>query len=509
MRTSGILMPIFSLPSNYGIGTLGKEAYNFVDFLKKSGQTYWQILPIGVTSFGDSPYQSFSAFAGNPYFVDLELLISDGYLTLEEIEKIDFGSNASRVDYEKLYKERYKVLKIAFQSFKKQNKEQSEYIEFAEKNDFWISDFALFSALKDHFKGAPFDLWDEPYKKRDKVALEKVKTELKNEIEFHKFIQYKFFSQWEKLKEYANENDVKIIGDIPIYVSGDSADVWSNKEQFLLDNDFKPKAVAGVPPDAFSEDGQLWGNPLYDWNYMKKDGYSWWLKRIEFCTALYDVVRIDHFRAFSAYFSIPYGDKDAKNGKWKKGPGKLLFETFNKRFGTLNIIAEDLGTIDDDVRKLLKFTGYPGMKVLQFAFSPDSESSYLPHNVTPNCVLYTGTHDNDTAVGFMKDGDKAEVKFMRQYLQIGESDSFNWALIKSAMATSADTVILQMQDFLGLDNSARINTPSTMGNNWQWRITKGCTNDWLAKIIFDTTATYFRLPQQKPQKKTKISVKND
>lgn len=500
MRTSGVLMPIFSLPSNYGIGTLGKEAYNFVDFLKKSGQTYWQILPIGVTSFGDSPYQSFSAFAGNPYFVDLEMLVDDGYLTLSEIEKIDFGSCPTKIDYEKLYCGRYKLLRIAFQNFKKKKSEEKEYNEFIRKNDFWLSDFALFFALKDSFCGAPFDMWEKPYKLREKEALKKVSQELKDEIDFYKFIQYKFFSQWQKLKKYANENGVKIIGDIPIYVSGDSADVWSNKEQFLLDNDFKPKAVAGVPPDAFSDDGQLWGNPLYDWAYMKKDGYSWWIKRIEFCKTLYDVVRIDHFRAFSAYFSVPYGEKTAKNGKWKKGPGKSLFKAFDNYFGKLDIIAEDLGTIDDDARRLLKFTGYPGMKVLQFAFSPDSESSYLPHNVIENCVLYTGTHDNDTAIGFMKDGKESEVKFMREYLRIGENDSFNWALIKAAMATSANTVIFQMQDFLGLDNSARINTPSTLGENWQWRIEKGCTNDWLAKIIFDTTATYFRLPKENKKK---------
>lgn len=495
MRTSGILMPIFSLPSKYGIGTLGREAYNFVDFLKKSGQTYWQILPIGVTSFGDSPYQSFSSYAGNPYFVDLEMLCNAGYLNREEIEKVDWGDTADTVDYEKLYNSRYKVLRIAYNRFKQSSSKIKDYALFLEENDFWLKDYALFSALKELHNGASFDCWEDGYKKRDKEFLEKAEKELKDDIEFYKFIQYHFFRQWEALKSYANKNGVNIIGDIPIYVAYDSADTWSNKEQFLLDKDFKPLSVAGCPPDAFSEDGQLWGNPLYDWDYMESKGFDWWLRRIGFCTNLYDVVRIDHFRGFSAYFSIPYGDKTAVNGKWVKGPGKKLFEAINKQFGRLNIIAEDLGTLDDDVYELLEFTGYPGMKVLQFAFSTTEESRYLPHNVIKNCVLYTGTHDNDTAIGYANEANADEVEFMRRYLQISEDESFNWALIKSAMATSAQTVILQMQDFLGLDNKARINKPSTIGENWKWRIGEGCINDWLAEIILDVTKTYFRTPK--------------
>ena len=500
MRTSGVLMPIFSLPSKYGIGTLGKEAYEFIDFLKKAGQTYWQILPIGTTGFGDSPYQSFSSFAGNPYFIDLQMLYENGLLETEEIENYDWGTEPSKVDYEKIYNSRYKILKIAYKRFKANFENTEDYNKFIKENGFWLEDYALYCAIKNSQNGASFDCWEKGYKFRHEEYIKKAKTDFADDIDFYRFIQYCFNQQWKELKEYANKNGIYIIGDIPIYVAYDSADVWASPEEFLLDKDLKPTSVAGCPPDAFSDDGQLWGNPLYNWKYMKKNGFLWWIRRLKYCLELYDVVRIDHFRAFSAYFSIPYGDDTAVNGKWKKGPGKALFDEMKKRFGTLNIIAEDLGTIDEDVRKLLKYTNFPGMKVLQFAFQPESESSYLPHNIIKNCVVYTGTHDNDTAIGYMQDAPDKEVSFMREYLQIGENDSFNWSLIKAAMATSADTVILQMQDFLGLDNTARINKPSTTGQNWQWRITQGCTNDWLAKIIRDCTKTYFRLPVSDEQK---------
>ena len=495
MRTSGVLMPIFSLCSKYGIGTLGKEAYNFVDFLKKAGQTYWQILPVGVTSFGDSPYQCFSSYAGNPYFIDLEFLVEDGLLNIEEIEELSWGEDASKVDYEILYQNRYKILHTAHLRFIKNIPD--DFKTFESENAFWLEDYALYSALKGYHNGASFDYWVDEYKFRDNEAISKIKVCLEKEISFYKTIQYLFFKQWKKLKNYSNSKGVYIIGDIPIYVAYDSADVWSEPYQFLLDNELKPISVAGCPPDAFSDDGQLWGNPLYNWDYMEKNQFEWWIRRINFATTLYDVVRIDHFRAFSAYFSIPFGDKTAKNGKWIKCPGKKLFETVENKLGAQSIIAEDLGTIDDDVRELLKYTGFPGMKVLQFAFSPDSESSYLPHNIEKNCVVYTGTHDNNTAIGYLKEASAEEIKFIREYLRISENESFNWALIKSAMATSADTVILQMQDFLGLDNEARINKPSTSENNWKWRIGQGCVNNWLAQIIYDCTALYFRLPDTK------------
>ena len=501
MRSNGILMPIFSLPSKYGIGTLGKSAFEFVDFLEKSGQTYWQVLPIGTTSFGDSPYQSFSSYAGNPYFIDLELLEAQNLITKEEIEAYDFGSDNTRINYELIYKSRYKILRKAYERFIKNP--PCDYEKFLNKNAFWLNDFALFSCLKDLHNGASFDCWKEDYKTRNPESLAQISREYKKELEFYKVVQYLFFSQWYALKNYANQKGIYIIGDIPIYVAFDSADVWSAPEQFLLDENLKPKSVAGCPPDAFSDEGQLWGNPLYNWNYMKKNGFAWWINRIGFACKVFDTVRIDHFRAFSAYYSIPFGDKTAQNGVWKKCPGRALFKKLNETLGELNIIAEDLGTIDDDVRALLKYTGFPGMKVLQFAFSTDNESSYLPHNIGKNCVVYTGTHDNDTAIGYMLEADKDEVKFARDYLRISENDSFNWALIKSAMQTAADTCILQMQDFLGLDNHARINKPSTVGVNWQWRISEGCTNDWLAKIIYDCTKTYFRLPENRQKADTK------
>lgn len=494
MRTSGILMPIFSLPSKYGIGTFGKEAYIFVDFLKKSGQTYWQILPLGITDFGNSPYQSVSSYAGNPNFIDFELLADDGYIELSQVEELFWGNDIGSVDYDTVSKNKTLILKKAYSAFKK-NK-PNDYIEFINQNVFWLNDFALFSALKNSFCGEPFTAWQEDYLKRNPEALKKAEKELCDEIGYFKFVQYIFSKQWHKLKEYANKNGIYIVGDIPIYVALDSADVWSNPNQFLLDENYKPKAVAGCPPDAFSEDGQLWGNPLYDWNYMKKRGFDWWINRIDYCTKLYDVVRIDHFRAFSAYYSIPYGDKTAVNGVWKKGPGRKIFDEIENKLGKLNIIAEDLGTIDEDVRKLLKYTDFPGMKVLQFAFDLTAESSYLPHNIVDrNCIVYSGTHDNDTAIGYMESLSQEELKFVKDYLRISENDSFNWSMIKAAMATAADTVILQMQDFLGLDNSARINTPGTTVDNWKWRIDKGCINDWLAEIIYDTTKLYFRLPK--------------
>lgn len=493
MRSSGILMPIFSLPSKYGIGTLGEEAYKFIDFLKKSGQTYWQILPIGTTGFGDSPYQSFSAYAGNPYFIDLDFLINDGLLNKKDVENIKWYEEPDKVNYEILYKSRYQVLRKAYEKFR--ISPPPDFEKFKSENDYWLKNYAMYSAIKDCHNGMPFYMWEDGYKFRNNEFIKKTETDLSEEIGFYEMLQYLFSAQWFKLKEYANRNGIKIIGDIPIYVAADSADVWGEPEQFMLDKDLQPYAVAGCPPDAFSDEGQLWGNPLYDWKYMENDGFKWWINRMAYSSRLYDIIRIDHFRAFSAFYSIPYGEKTAVNGKWIKGPSKRLFTALEKSLGKLNIIAEDLGTIDDEVRELLNFTKYPGMKVLQFAFTPDTESSYLPHNIIKNCVVYTGTHDNDTAIGFMKDAESSQVKFMREYLRIDDSDSFNWSLIKAAMATSADTVILQMQDFLGLDNSARINIPSTLGGNWQWRISENCCNDWLAKIIYDCTNIYFRLPK--------------
>lgn len=497
MRRSGILMPIFSLPSRYGIGTLGREAYRFVDFLEKSGQSYWQMLPASPTGFGDSPYQSFSVFAGNPYFIDLDMLCEDGWLSKAELEAIDWGKNSSIVDYGLLYEKRFPVLRLAAERFKQ--KRSIEYDVFCRFHSRWLRDYARFMAVKDSLNGCSVNCWDMALRLRRPEALADIDTRLKSSIEFYQILQFWFYKQWKQLRTYANGKGIKLIGDMPIYTSADSADVWAAPELFELDNALNPKAAAGVPPDAFSKSGQLWGNPLYNWEAMKSNGYQWWEARLRHSLTLFDTVRIDHFRAFSAYFSIPAAAESAAQGSWITGPGIDFFDKMKSALGELPLIAEDLGDLDDDVRRLLKETGFPGMKVLQFAFSPDTESSYLPHNISKDCVVYTGTHDNETAIGFERDGAPEQVKYAKEYLNIAEGESFNWAIIKAAMATSADTVILQMQDFLGLDNSARINTPSVAKGNWCWRIEYSCINDWLAKIIRDTTAVYWRLPRDTEQ----------
>ena len=476
MRSSGILMPIFSLPSPYGIGTLGAEGYRFVDFLKKAKQSYWQILPLGPTSYGDSPYQSFSSYAGNPYFIDLDLLINEGLLTREEANSADFGGDNFKIDYEKLYFGRFTLLKKAFSRFEP----TAEYEAFCEENADWLESYATFMALKEQNGGKAWNQWESEALESDKELL------------FHKFLQFKFFSQWQSLKNYANENGIKIIGDLPIYVAFDSADVWANKEQFLL-KDNKPTLVAGCPPDAFCEDGQLWGNPLYDWKKMKADGYSFWKTRLGAALKIYDVMRIDHFRGFESYYAIPSGDKTAKNGKWLKGPDIAFFNEMKKHFGSdLPIIAEDLGFLTHAVYKMLTKSGFPGMKVLQFAFDSREENDYLPHNYTKHCVVYTGTHDNDTIMGWTNTAPPSDIKQAEKYLNCKADNGFNFAMIRAAMASVADTSIIMMPDLLGLGSEARINAPATLGDNWLWRIDGVCINDWLAKIVADLTEIYGR-----------------
>lgn len=492
MRLAGILMPIFSLPSEYGIGTFGKEAYNFVDFLKKSGQSYWQILPLSPTSFGDSPYQSFSAYAGNPYFIDLDILNEEGYLLKNEYADICWG-NGNFIDYAVLYQKRYAVLKKAF--FRFIVSPEKNYNTFKKENSFWLGDYALFMAIKNANDGKSWNEWDDSLRFREKNAIAEAEKLYAEDVEFFKFLQYVFEKQWLGLKKYANENGVKIIGDIPIYVSYDSADVWCNPSQFDLNKELLPKMVAGCPPDEFSEKGQLWGNPLYNWSAMKKeaDPYSWWCRRIKSTLKIYDVIRIDHFRGFESYYAIPYGADDATDGKWKKGPGSQFFEYLNGKFEDLPIIAEDLGFMTDEVKKMLTASGYPGMKVLEFAFNDDEDSEYLPHNCHKNCVVYTGTHDNDTVIGWSKNISKEDLEFAKEYMSVKNDNELNWCMIKTAYATAADTVIIPMQDFIGAGSEGRINIPSTLGENWKWRIDKGCLNDWLAEIIYKVTKTYRRL----------------
>mgnify|MGYP003313603904 CR=1 FL=1 len=492
MRSSGILLPVASLPGKYGIGSFSKEAYKFVDDLKEAGQNYWQILPLGPTGYGDSPYQSFSTFAGNPYFIDLDTLIEEGILKESEVNSYDWGSNKSYIDYEKIWLSRFKVLKIAFERFDADDK---EYRAFTEDNSFWLDDYALYMAVKNSFGGVSFIEWDEDIRKRDSKAIEKYKEELKEEIEFYKFQQFKFNEQWNKLKAYANNNGIKIIGDIPIYVSADSADVWANPTQFYLDKDLNPIEVAGCPPDAFSEDGQLWGNPLYSWDYHQSTGYEWWIKRMSHCYELYDMVRVDHFRAFDAYYAIPYGDKTAEYGKWKKGPGIGLFKAIRAQLGDMPMIAEDLGFLTDSVIKLVKKTGYPGMKILEFAFDGDNDSEYLPHMLGNNSVIYTGTHDNETVKGWysrcLKEG-AASAKYLQNYTNVKDKEKMTDSVIRMAFASVCDTAVIPMQDYLNLGNEGRINTPSTLGGNWNWRMAPTACNAALAKRMKKLAEVYGR-----------------
>ena len=495
MRSSGVLMHISSLPSPYGIGTMGKEARKFVDFLDKSGQKYWQILPICPTSYGDSPYQSFSSFAGNPYFIDLEILCREKLLKKAECESFPWGSNPHYVDYGVMYNSRYALLKKAYVRFMK--KQPEDFASFCEKEAEWLEDYALFMALKDANDGKAWGQWDEKLRVRDAAALDEARKKYAEDIEFYKMLQYLFFKQWRELKAYANENGIEIIGDVPIYVAGDSADVWANPELFQMDEEVKPISVAGCPPDAFSADGQLWGNPVYKWDYHKQTGYTWWIKRIENSTKLYDVIRIDHFRGFDEYYAIPAGSKNAVIGKWEKGPGMDLFDVVKEKLGEISIIAEDLGYITDSVRQLVKDSNFPNMKVLEFAF--DARDSYEPCEYLPftyynNCVVYTGTHDNETLLGWLKHINDYTLGYIKDYIgrDIPVGQEMVDEIIRLAHSSVADLCIIPLQDYLGLGNEARINTPSTLGDNWKWRVTKDKLTDKVADKIRKYTNVYRR-----------------
>ncbi|WP_026652874.1 4-alpha-glucanotransferase [Butyrivibrio proteoclasticus] len=496
-RACGVLLPIFSLSSKYGIGSFSKEAYDFVDFLEKTGQSYWQILPLGPTSYGDSPYQSFSTFAGNPYFIDIDALIGEGLLSKADPDKYDFGGTEEYIDYERMYRHRFDLLKKAYDNIGKSKNSKTIIKEFEafkkSRNNDWLFDYALFMALKNDNGGRAWNTWEEGIRLRKKDAMAKAKEKYKEEIDFYSFLQYLFAKQWMALKEYANKRGIDIIGDIPIYVAFDSADTWANPELFQLDKNNVPIDVAGCPPDAFSATGQLWGNPLYRWDYHKKTGYKWWMKRIAHCYRLYDVVRIDHFRGFDEYYAIPYGNPTAEIGEWRKGPGIELFDTMKKELGEKRVIAEDLGFLTPSVIKLVQRTGYPGMKILQFAFDSREESDYLPHNYTKNCIVYTGTHDNATTRGWFNDIPRQDRKFCKEYLGIRYSKEAVWAMIRAAFASVSDTVIIPMQDYLELPGNARINTPSTLGGNWVWRMKKDALSEELAQKMLDYARIYKRL----------------
>ena len=493
MRASGILMPVFSLPSRYGIGSFSKSAYQFVDMLKRAGQKYWQILPLCPTSYGDSPYQSFSTYAGNPYFIDLDQLIEEKLLTRKECQACDFGDDPQDIDYGKLYESRFKLLRKAYE--RANVGEDQEFEAYRRENAWWLDDYALFMAVKDRFDGVAWSEWAEDIRLRWSNAMDYYRRELYYEIEFYSYLQFVFMKQWKKLKNYANINGIEIIGDIPIYVAFDSADAWANPELFQFDSENLPTAVAGCPPDGFSADGQLWGNPLYRWDYHRETGFDWWIRRIAYCSELYDVVRIDHFRGFDEYYSIPYGDTTARNGHWEKGPGIALFEAAKNRLGELNIIAEDLGYITDSVKKLVADSGFPGMKVLEFAFDSREKSDYLPYTYEKNSVVYTGTHDNETIAGWYAGLDKSDLKMCTDYMNIDRipGKEYHWDFIRLAMLSVSDLCVIPIQDYLGLDNRARINHPSTLGTNWRWRLAKGQLSASLLKEIREMTRISGRL----------------
>jgi len=490
-RSSGILLHISSLPGEYGIGDLGKGAYNFLDFLEESGQKSWQILPIGITGYGDSPYQSFSAFAGNPYFIDLNELIDMGYLDKKIVSKADLGKSKHKVDYEKLYYNKMPLLKLAYENSKVKLSHELE--KFYQNEKEWLEDFALYMAIKAHNGNKSWMEWEKGYETSKTPKVEAFKQTHKDEIYFWVFTQYFFFKQWFALKAVAADKGIEIIGDLPIYVAEDSADVWSSPKYFKLGKTNKPLCVAGCPPDAFSATGQLWGNPIYDWAYMAEDKYAWWIKRIQYSLKMFDVIRIDHFRGFEAYWEIPYGDPTAEKGQWVQGPGKALFKAIQEALGHVNIIAEDLGYLTEGVIELRKFTGFPGMKILQFAFDSREESDYLPHNYSENFVAYTGTHDNETIAGWMDNVNKDDREFAIDYLKLDRGEGYHWGFIRGVWSSTAYLAVAQMQDFLGLDNKARMNFPSTLGGNWVWRITKHDLSPALAKKIYHVTKLYGRL----------------
>ncbi len=487
-RSAGTLMPITSLPSRYGIGTMGKEARKFADFLDRAHQSYWQILPLGPTSYGDSPYQSFSSFAGNPYLIDLEELEKDGYLKKSEYTKPNWGNDAEKVDYGLIYINRFPVLYIAVKRLFERKPEDLEI--FFEEEKEWLDDYALFMTIKNVYNGAAVRNWPEELRYRNKKALKDFEMKHQDEVLFWKGVQYLFFKQWKSLKEYVNALGIKIIGDIPIYVAEDSVEVWSDPKQFQLDEENHPIEIAGCPPDGFAVDGQRWGNPLYDWDYMKKDHYSWWIRRIKAQFRFYDTLRLDHFRGFAGYYAIPASEKTARNGVWKKGPGYDLFKTIEKKLGKLDIIVEDLGFLTEDVYELLEKCGYPGMKNMQFAFYPENPGSeYLPHNFVKNCVVYVGTHDNEPIMGWFKYGEKKCTRRAVKYLHLDKTEGYNWGMIRGAYSGVEDLAVVQFQDYLGLGMEARINAPSTAEGNWCWRVKK---NDFKAALA-DKIASYVDL----------------
>lgn len=494
MRESGVLMHITSLPGPYGVGTMGRQAFAFVDFLKKAGQSCWQILPLNPTGYGDSPYQSCSTFAGNHYLIDLDTLVEQGLLQRHEIEGINWFVSERKTDFGLQYNNKLNVLRIAYSRFWG----GEDFEKFCHENSSWLADFALFMALKGRTGGQPWYSWESGLKFRDHEAINQARQELKDEIRFYSFVQYIFYQQWNALRSYAHANNISIIGDVPIYVPYDSVDAWSNPELFQMDEQLNPVVVAGCPPDAFSEDGQLWGNPIYRWDLMAQDGYAWWIRRLAAAGKLYDVVRMDHFRGFEAYWAVPFGHSTAKAGRWIKGPGMEFMNTVKRELPELKLIAEDLGFLTQEVLDLRDSSGFPGMKVLEFAFDSREPSDYLPHTYIPNTVCYTGTHDNMTMRQWFDTASPAAVQYAREYMRLDDQEGLVWGVIRTAFSSVSDLCVVQMQDFLNLGGEARMNFPGTLSDcNWTWRAGYEIMNDDLANRIRYLTELYGRLGSQK------------
>lgn len=492
-RESGVLLHISSLPGPYGIGTLGKEAYKIIDFLKESGQTYWQMLPIGPTGFGDSPYQSFSTFAGNPYFIDLDILVEEGLLKQEELRDLSKIEDPGKVDYGFQYEKRIPILKKAYVRFQG----DEEFYRFCDDNSDWLEDYALFMAIKDSRKGDPWSKWPKPLKLREERALFEFRQTHVLELEYYKFLQFKFFQQWFALREYAKKQGIKLIGDLPIYVAQDSADAWANPQIFLFDENRDPIVVGGCPPDAFTAEGQLWGNPIYDWRALEETGYEWWIERFRFAFSMFDTLRIDHFRGFESFWAVPAESETAKRGSWQQGPGIALFKKMEEELGKQDIIAEDLGYMTREVYELRQATGYPGMKILQFAFENQGDSDYLPHNIEENSVVYTGTHDNETIIGWLQNVSEEELDFARRYFNLTHEETYNWGMIRGAWTSRAKIAICTMQDLLFLDNRCRMNTPGKQSGNWTWRIRPEADLGPVGQYLKSLTKISGRLPKEK------------
>ena len=489
MRESGILMHITSLPGPYGIGTMGKNAYRFVDFLAASGQAYWQILPLTPTGYGDSPYQSFSACAGNHYLLDLDTLVEEGLLKKEEVTAIHWGGDPERVDFSVMYTQRSKLLGLACSRFVP----DAGYEAFVQENEAWLADYALFMALKGEMGGKPWLEWPEELMRHDEAALAAKGQELQAEVVLQYFLQYQFHRQWQRLRSYANKKGIRIIGDVPIYVPLDSADVWAVPELFQLDENRRPQVVAGCPPDAFTQEGQLWGNPIYNWQALADTGYAWWIKRLTAAAKMYDMIRFDHFRGFESYWAVPAGDKTARNGQWVKGPGLSFLRAIQLALPELPFIAEDLGYMTPEVRRLQLDSGYPGMKVLEFAFDSREDSDYLPHLYPVDSVCYTGTHDNVTLKQWFDEAAAQDVAYAKAYLGLNDEEGYIWGMIRGAMSSVSRICVVQMQDYLELGKSARMNFPGTLStDNWTWRAREGFDSKALADRILKLTRLYGR-----------------